>query len=355
MIVAGGGVTTSDAGAELRAFAGKLSIPVATALNAKTMFPSDHPLAVGVPGSYSRACANQALCEADLVFFIGSHAGGQVTNGYTIPPRGTPAIQLDINPEEIGRNYPIKVGLQGDVRNTLRRMIDHAVDVKTRKAWVDRVQELVDTWKQSVSALAASDNVPMRPERLCQELSNQLPPDAILVSDTGHSGVLDRHHARLETPGSKLFALRRVVGLGPAGVARRQMRASRPPLSCVSPATAAFGTTSATSKPRADAASTRSPWSTTITRSIRKERRREDLWRQNAGSDELWLFPETDFAAIAESMGCFGITVHKPSEIQGALEQALDAGKPAVIDIKTDVDGIARARLGSRVIPTLLR
>ena len=81
------------------------------------MFPSDHPLAVGtLPGSYSRACANQAVCEADLVFFIGSHTGGQVTNGYRIPPQGTPIIQLDINPEELGRNYPIQLGMQGDVR-----------------------------------------------------------------------------------------------------------------------------------------------------------------------------------------------------------------------------------------------
>ena len=86
VIVAGGGVTASGAREELVALAEKLSIPVATSLNAKTMFPYDHPLAVGTPGSYSRACANQALCEADLVFFIGSHTGGQVTNGYTIPP-----------------------------------------------------------------------------------------------------------------------------------------------------------------------------------------------------------------------------------------------------------------------------
>ena len=119
-------MTASDARAELIELAEKLSVPVATSLNAKAMFPYDHELAVGVPGSYSRACANQALCEADLVFFVGSHAGGQVTNFYQIPPQSTPIIQLDINPEEIGRNYPIKVGLHGDVKSSLRRMIDSA-------------------------------------------------------------------------------------------------------------------------------------------------------------------------------------------------------------------------------------
>ena len=153
------------------------------------MFPYDHPLAVGVPGSYSRDCANQAVCEADLVFFIGSHTGGQVTNGYSIPPQGTPVIQLDINPEELGRNYSIQLGMQGDIRNSLRRMIDGAETAEPRTEWINRVQELVRNWKESVSDMANSEIVPMRPERLCKELTDLLPSDAILVSDTGHSGV----------------------------------------------------------------------------------------------------------------------------------------------------------------------
>ena len=62
---------------------------------------------------------------------------------------------------------------------------------------------------------------------------------------------------------------------------------------------------------------------------------------QSAASDELWKFPETDFAQMAESMGCFGITVNKPSEISSALDQAFASGKPAVVDVKTHIDGIA--------------
>ena len=62
---------------------------------------------------------------------------------------------------------------------------------------------------------------------------------------------------------------------------------------------------------------------------------------RTAGSDELWLFDDADFAAIAESMGCLGITVHRPSELSGALDRALAAEKPAVIDVKTHIEGIA--------------
>src|ERR1700716_2050275 len=126
MIVAGGGVIRSGAEAEVVELAEKLSIPVATSINAKAAIVDGHPLAVGVPGAYSRDCANRALTEADLVFFVGSHTGGQVTNNWMFPPVGTTVIQLDIDPEELGRNYPNAVSILGDARVGLRRMIDAA-------------------------------------------------------------------------------------------------------------------------------------------------------------------------------------------------------------------------------------
>ena len=133
IIVAGGEVTASGAENELLEFVEKLSIPVATALNAKTSIPWDHPLLVGVPGNYSRECANKILCQADLIFFIGSHTGGQVTHDWRIPPMGIDVIQLDINPSEIGRSYAIKLGMQGDAKASLRKMIDHAESTSPRQ------------------------------------------------------------------------------------------------------------------------------------------------------------------------------------------------------------------------------
>src|SRR6266581_2835813 len=105
VIIAGGGVIWSGAEAELA----KLS--------------DDHPLNVGVPGTYSRWCANRVVAEADLVFFIGSHAGGQVTTNWQVPKPGVAAIQLDIDPEELGRNYPLKAALLGDAKVTLHKLI----------------------------------------------------------------------------------------------------------------------------------------------------------------------------------------------------------------------------------------
>jgi acetolactate synthase-1/2/3 large subunit len=85
IIVAGGGVITSGAQQELVTFAEKLGIPVACSLNGKGTIVDDHPLAVGVVGSYSRECANRAVCDADLVFFIGTKTGGQTTVDWAVP------------------------------------------------------------------------------------------------------------------------------------------------------------------------------------------------------------------------------------------------------------------------------
>jgi len=341
VIVAGGGVTASGARAELIALAEKLSIPVATALNAKAMFPADHPLAVGVPGSYARACANQILCEADLVFFIGSHTGGQVTNNYAIPPQGTPIIQLDINPAEIGRNYPIQVGLQGDARNTLRRMLDQAATVAPRTAWISRVQELVQAWKASVSGQVNADSVPMRPERLCRELSDYLPADAILVSDTGHSGIWTGTMLDLKHPDQMFIRCAGSLGWGlPAAMGAKCAQPDRPVLCFTGDGGIWYHI--------AELDTARKCGINTVTvvnnnHSLNQEKHGVEAiyGGQTPGSDQLWLFPDTDFAKIAESMGCFGITVNKPSELAGALDQAFAAGKPAVVDVKTDLDGIA--------------
>ena len=341
IIVAGGGVTASGARNELITLAEKLSIPVATALNAKAMFPADHPLAVGVPGHYSRDCANQAICEADLVFFIGSRSGGQVTYFYRIPPQGTPVIHLDISPEELGRNYATKVGMQGDVRNTLRSMIELAEPTEPRTGWLNRVQELVNAWKESVSEVFNSEVLPMRPERLCREISDCLPSDAILVSDTGHSGIWTGTMIDLKHPGQSFIRCAGSLGWGlPAAVGAKCAAPDRPVLCFIGDGGIWYHLSDLETAKRCGI---NPVILVNDNHSLNQEQGgvEEIYGGRSAGSDELWLFPEVDFARIAESMGCFGVVVNKPSELSGALDQAFSAGKPAVVDVKTHLEGIA--------------
>jgi len=95
-----------------------------------------------VCGSYSRESANRVVNRADLVCFIGSETGGMTTHFWAVPKIGTPAIQIDIDPEALGRNYPCVAMVNGDAKVTLAAMLK-ATDKGTagkRKAWIDETQ-----------------------------------------------------------------------------------------------------------------------------------------------------------------------------------------------------------------------
>jgi acetolactate synthase-1/2/3 large subunit len=346
VIVAGGGVTVSGARRELIELAERLVVPVATSLNAKQTFPYDHPLAVGVPGSYSRACANQAIAEADLVFFVGSHTGGQVTNNWQIPRQGTRIVQLDINAAELGRSFPISLGMQGDVRASLRKMIDNATDVasspgESRNEWVEHVQQLVSNWRDDVSPRATSEELPMRPERLCKELTDHLPDDAILVSDTGHSGIWTGTMLDLKHPNQSYIRCAGSLGWGlPAAIGAKCAAPDRPVICFTGDGGVWYHITELETAVRNGI---NTVWIINNNASLNQERNLNErvYGARSPSSDHLWRLSERDFAKMAELMGCFGVQVNKPGELSGALEQALAAGKPAVIDVKTNIEGIA--------------
>src|SRR4051794_25096408 len=144
VIVAGGGVRASGGGRELVALAEKLQIPVATSLNGKDSIPGTHPLSVGVVGTYSRESANRVVGQADLVCFIGTEAGGMTTHFWAVPKIGTAAVQIDIDPEALGRNYPLQAAVNGDAKVTLERMlalVDRASAAR-RRSWVEQSQKI---------------------------------------------------------------------------------------------------------------------------------------------------------------------------------------------------------------------
>lgn len=173
VIVAGGGVRASSAAGELIALAEALNIPVATSLNGKDTLPGTHALSVGVVGSYSRESANRVVNRADLICFIGTSAGGMTTHFWAVPAIGTPAIQIDIDPQALGRNYPLLAGVNSDAKVALTMMLEKAdrTTAVKRKAWVEEAQRTVADWRKKYHADLTSDAVPIRPERLCHELT----------------------------------------------------------------------------------------------------------------------------------------------------------------------------------------
>ena len=338
IIVAGGGVTTSQAGAEVVALAEMLSIPVATSLNGKGTIPDNHRLAVGVVGSYSCRCANQAVSEADLVLFIGSHTGSQVTNEWRIPRTGTPIIQIDINPEELGRNYPTKVALQGDVKATVRQLVEIVEPVSQRVDWLQRVDSLVDNWRREMEPMCNFDGQPIRPERLCKEIAEFLPSNALLVSDTGHSAIWTSTLIALNQPGQSYVRCAGSLGWAfPAALGVKCATPERPVICFTGDGGFWYHMAELETALR---------WGINTVTVINNNRSlnqvREGTERAYSGQSgnphEVWRFSDTDFAKLAQDIGCFGVRVKQPGELRKVLNDAVSCDKPVVIDVVTDVE-----------------
>ena len=340
-IVAGGGVVWSEAKGEVAELAELLSIPVATSLNAKGTVPDNHPLSVGVVGSYSRWCANRVVAEADLVVFIGSHTGSQVTLDWKVPPVGTPIIQIDIDPSELGRNYPATVALHGDAKATVRRLIEALEPMGPRTEWIDRVHKLVAEWRAEAGPLLNSEASPIRPERLCKEITDHLPPDALVVSDTGHSGIWTGTMIDLKYPGQSYIRCAGSLGWGfPASLGAKCATPERPVLCFTGDGGFWYHIAELETALRHGI--------NTVTvvnnnHSLNQEKRGTEraYAGQPGNSDEVWHFLNVDFAMIARSIGCFGERVERAGELGSALERAFASGVPAVIDVASDIEGIA--------------
>ena len=339
VIVAGGGVAWSGAQKEVVALAEKLQIPVATSLNAKGEILDTHPLAVGVVGTYSRACANRTVGESDLVFYVGSHTGGQVTARWQVPEPGKPVIHLDIDAREIGRNYPTKVGLLGDARTVLRQMIEAAgtVPASQRAAWLAHVRTLVQGWRESVAANTDSDAVPMRPERVCREISSALPENGVLVCDTGHSGIWCGAMVQFTRPGQRLIRCAGSLGWALPGALGVKCALPDTPVVCFAgdggfyyhlaelETAARYGINLVAIVNNNGALNQEIPHFDKAYGGDPDERGRE-----------MWGFTPVNFAKVAESLGCMGMRVERPDEVAPAIETALKAKKPVVIDVVTD-------------------
>ena len=341
IIVAGGGVTASQAQREVVELAELLSIPVATSLNGKGTIPDDHPLAVGVVGSYSRWCANRAVSEADLVLFIGSHTGSQVTNDWKVPPQGTPVIQIDIEPAELGRSYPAQVALLGDAKVTLRRLLEVVEPAGQRSEWLSRVSQLVNDWRGEVSPLSESEASPIRPERICKEITDVLPPDALFVSDTGHAGMWTGTMVDLKHPGQSYIRCAGSLGWAfPAALGAKCAAPERPVICFTGDGGFWYHIAELETALR---------WGinavTVVNNNHSLNQGKMGAERDYAGQpgdpDQLWKFRDVDFAAIAQAVGCFGIRVTEPGELRGALAEAIASDRPTVIDVVSDIDAMA--------------
>lgn len=341
VIVAGGGVRISSAASEVLAFAERFSIPVATSVDGKGTIPDHHPLSVGVVGSYSARPANQVVSEADLVIYIGSRTGDQVTHNWTIPRPGTPVVQIDIDPTEIGRSYAGTVGVVGDAKAALLKLSAAVRTTRADEAWRERARRLASAWRDEIEPLRRSDAVPIRPERLCKELSDLLPENAVLVADTGYSAIWTATMVHLRHPGQTY--LRAAGSLGwafPAALGVKCAVPDRPVICFTGDGGFWYHLSEMETARRHDIRTV-----TIINNNGGLAQGINDVHAvygaQPGRPEELYRFEPVNFARIAQEMGCFGVRVERPEEIASAIRAALTAEKPAIVEVITDLDARA--------------
>jgi acetolactate synthase-1/2/3 large subunit len=195
VIIAGGGAIIAECSAEILSLAEKLSIPVATSYSGKGAFPEDHALSVSAVGAWGTRCANRLISEADTIFALGTRLNQSITNGFSyadpfaIPP--TRLLQIDINPHEIGRNFPVEVGVVGDLKNSLGYILQLLGERETKPAtvsdWAQKAIIYREEWKQELFPRLNSSRNPIQPERAIKELRDLLPRDAIVLADAGNN------------------------------------------------------------------------------------------------------------------------------------------------------------------------
>ena len=341
VIVAGAGAVQSGAGAELLAVAEALAAPVATSLGARGIIPTTHRLSAGVVGSYSAPPANRIVHGAELVLFVGCHTGDQVTHAWRIPRPGTPIVQIDIDPLEIGRNFSRTIGLMGDPRATLAALRQAIGRPKRDTAFTEESAALVMAWREEIAPLLASDAAPTRVERLCAEITGALPADGILVADTGYSGIWTG--TLVELNGAGQTYLRAAGSLGWAFPAALGAKCAAPTrkVVCFSGDGAFYY-----HLPELETARRRGiAVAVVVNNNSGFGQGWPNLLRiqgnQPGDPAELLRFGPTDFAAVARSFGLRGIRVEHPATLATALREAISAEETVVVDVVTGIDARA--------------
>ena len=341
LIILGGGARISGAGDEAIQLSKEFGIPIATSVAAYNLVPEDYELYVGVPGSYSRSCTNKIVSEADLVIYIGSSTGGQVTHFWKIPDSNIRVIQIGIDPSDLGRNYPNDVSLLGDAKSTLQLLLKENISALVIDPWLKRTQDLVTEWKNDIEKQRNSNSIPIRPERMMKEISESLPDDSIVVSDTGHTAMWTVQNLWIN---KKWEFIRCAGSLGwgfPAAMGAKCAFPEKNVFCLTGDGGLWYHFTELETAIRSDI-----PTITIVNNNNALNQEYDIFMNAYDGkpSDrwtEMWYFNKVSFAELANNMGAFGIKVTNPDDIKDAIKQAIDSKKPSIIEIEGDVDALA--------------
>jgi acetolactate synthase-1/2/3 large subunit len=349
VVFAGNGVLLSEACDELKQLAESLDIPVATTLMGKSAFPERHPLSVGTTGIWGTRVANQTTKEADVILAVGTGFGEadcsswNPAHTFAIPPARL--IQIDIDPQEIGKIYPVEVGIVGDARDTLRELILRlrgekplAAKSSSRKAGLDRGKR---DWEAELVASQTNEDKPIHPARLLCELSKAAPDDAIYVTDVGWNKNGAGQQLKCSMPGTFITSGgMATMGFSPAAAIGAKIGAPDRKVICLVgdggfiSVIGALATAVELNVPVLWVLFNNFCFSTILSVGTR--------YFKNTYGTEFTRPDGTpynpDFMLLAKSFGIESDLVIEPADLAPALEKALKANVPYLLEVRTRGD-----------------
>jgi len=347
VIYAGGGVALARAYDELRALVDHLQIPVSHSLMGKGVLADDHPLVLGMTGFWGMQFTNDQTLNADWILALGTRFKEADSSSwypeytFNIGAGGSKLIHIDIEPQEIGRNYPAEIGVVADLKAALKVLNRVAREMLPEGRKVNGLAAAIATERKAFAErnveMQRSDAFPMMPERILADLREVMPRDAILTSDVGwnKNGVAQQFD--IYEPGSILipggFA---TMGFGPPAALGAKIAApDRTVISLVGDG--GFGQNPAMLATAA-AEGLAVIW---IIMNNNAYGTIAGLQQANYGLTHGTTFPRAatpqeqmpDYAAIARAYGVEGVRITSADGFKPALEAALASGKPTVIDV----------------------
>lgn len=353
VIVAGGGVMLSRAWSELMQLAELMMIPVATTTMGKGAIPDSHPLSIGVVGSLCGGeggrgqIANEMVKEADVALLVGNNTDQDSTVNWTVPDPGARIIHIDIDPDEIGRNYHAEVGIAADAKLALKAL-ENGVETKLsretprdRPKRVKEIQQSMKRWRDEISPLMNSETVPIKPQRVLKELQNFIDQDTIVVADAGTVSSWAGNYLDCDVAGKNFIAPRGLTALGggypialgaKVGVPEKRVFSLHGDgafgYSVMEIETAVRHNIPVVSLVFNNSSLFWEKWSA------------ESKFGGEATGRIPFDFTDVNFGEIAKNMGCHGTRVERPEEIGDAIGQAVRSREPAIIDIVVDPQSI---------------
>ena len=352
-ILAGGGINLSGAYEELKHVSKRFAIPVATTFKAKGAFPEDDALSMGIFGFASSPKADAYLLsgEVDVLLAVGTGLGEDATNAWDkrLMPKDA-LLQIDVDPVQIGKNYPAKVGLLGDAKTVLTEL-SHQMEREMR--WMESMPRSAEPAREFLSRhpgcvqmeKMSSEQVPLKPQRLMRDLGDALPEDAAIFCDIGDHMAWALHYLRVNQPHSVFHCLGFAsMGYGISACIGAKLAAPhRPVIAVVGDAGFAMNGMEVHTACEYDIPVI---WLVLNNGGHGMVYHGENILFGGDFHYSLFRRP-IDICKLASSLGALSYRVSRPGELGGTLEECLRTGKPAVIEAMVDPEEVPP--VGSRM------